>query len=197
MESQLALLVFAASNLAVFGPPVPAEEDAQMYRTLIATLVALAIVVGLAAPALAGSVTFRSDPNDSSSVLDIRRIGTDLTVKGAYFEVRTWDAFNRDDLKAGGSHSNWFVFRLNPTRTRNYTTAVFMYYRRRWTCEVLHWPETLVGKRKARHSDNRDLNCRVPVSWLDLHGKVRFIVRSERDLNLEDRAPNHGKYGGF
>jgi hypothetical protein len=138
-----------------------------MHRMLV-SLVAAGLAVGMSAgPASAGvgSLTLRSDPNDTSSVLDIRRVASDLSNKQVYMAIRIWGTFTSDDLNQ--KNNSWFVVYLDTKRRGAADRRLFLSYapsQGRFECSVFIVGGGFKGEREAATSGDHAIGCLTPRS---------------------------------
>ena len=93
-------------------------------RRILAVLVAgIVSVAVIATPALAGftgargvggGIAIRNDPNDTSAVLDIWQVASDLARRRVFLGVATYDPFTETDLD--GRNGSYFAFLLDTKR---------------------------------------------------------------------------------
>jgi len=110
-----------------------------MRRLLPALVVFGVTAVTLAMPASAGtsSVKVHSDPNDTSSVLDIRKVGTDQTRRLVFTGIRSWDPFSAGDVTF--QDNSWWVFFLDTKGRGKADRRLFLGYDQddaRFECDV-------------------------------------------------------------
>ena len=170
----------------------PPTRRSRSGRRTVTTLLASALALALAAgsPAVAGSPTVRSDPNDMRSRPDIRRVWTDVSRRGVFLQVGTWDAIRNDGF------SIILDTRASPDPDRLVEMTVF-------GCRVVKLNRNgslgaLIGRRDARRPGRRTISCRVPTGWFGIRTTVRFLVKSElAGVRHEDRAPDDRRYVGL
>jgi len=161
-------------------------------RRTVATLLAstLALALAAAGPAVAGSPTVRSDPNDTRSRPDTRKVWTDVSRRGVFFQVGTWDAIRNDG----------FGIILDTRATPDPDRLVEM---NGFGCTVQELDRdgslgAFIGRRDARRPGRRAISCRVPTGWFGIRTTVRFLVKSElAGMRHQDRAPDDRRYVGL
>ena len=177
-------------------------------RRILAVLVAGMVSVGvIATPALAGfagarglggGVTIRNDPNDTSAVLDIWQVASDLSRRRVFLAVATYDPFSTTDLD--GRNGSYFVFLLDTKRRGAADKYLYAYWdsvEGRFECSLFNRDGGSKGERRAFDSGSDFVACVLPRNWFDIHKEVKFGVESY-DLNFfTDRAPNNGRYRGL
>ena len=160
-------------------------------RLTVAILLASTLALAAVSPAMAGSPTVRSDPNDTRSRPDIRKVSTDVSRRrGVSLQIETWDAIRNDGfgiiLDTRGSpdpdrlvEMNVFGCRVEKLN-RNGSLGAF------------------IGQRDTRRPGRRTVSCRIPTGWFGIRTTVRFIVKSEfPGVRHEDRAPDDRRYVGL
>jgi len=169
-------------------------------RRLLPALVVLGVTaVTLAMPASAGtsSVKVHSDPNDTSSVLDIRKVGTDQTRRLVFTGIRSWDPFSAGDVTF--QDNSWWVFFLDTKGRGKADRRLFLGYDQddaRFECDVFIVGGGFKGQRAASQS-NDQITCVTPRNWYDIQKPVRIGVEAYDNNNFVDRAPNNGRYVGI
>ena len=81
-------------------PPAIATDGGNMRRIILVGSV-IGMLLSATAPASAGSLKVRTDPNDSRSVLDIRKVITNLTARRMRLQVATGTAYDIWDVPRG------------------------------------------------------------------------------------------------
>ena len=181
-------------NRAPGDPGRPPTRRSHPRRSTVATLLASTLTLALTAvsPAVAGSPTVRSDPNDRRSRPDIRKVWTDVSRRGVSLQVGTWDAIRNDEFGI------ILDTRASPNPDRLVEMNVFG-----CTVQKLNRDRSLgafIGQRDARRPGRRTISCRVPTGWFGIRTTVRFLVKSESELagvRHDDRAPDNRRYVGF
>ena len=177
-------------------------------RMILAVLVAGMVSVGLiATPALAGfasarglggGIAIRNDPNDTSAVLDIRQVASDLSRRQVFLGVATYDPFTQTDLD--GRNGSYLVFLLDTKRrgaADKYVYACWASVEGRFECSLFNRGGGFKGERRVFDSGSDFVACVLPGNWFDIRKEVKFGVESY-DLNFfTDRAPNNGRYRGL
>jgi hypothetical protein len=153
-----------------------------------------------AVPASAGggSLKVRSDPDDTSAVLDIRRVASDLSTKQVYMGVRIWGTFTPDDLNQ--NDDSFIVVFLDTKRRGAADRRLFLSYdpsQDRFECSVFIDGGGFKGERKAQNISDQAVVCSTPRKWYDIQKEVKFGVESYDNGNFKDRAPNDGRYVGL
>src|SRR4051794_8843527 len=92
-----------------------------MRRTVFALAMAALICVMAAGSAEAGPLRVRSDPNDSTSKLDIRKVVTRLSATTMYLRLTSWDRFRLREMQ------EVWVFDLDTAGTPQFDRRVVMY----------------------------------------------------------------------
>jgi hypothetical protein len=170
-------------------------------RRMLPILVVTGVTTGFwAVPASAGvsSLTIRSDPNDSSGVLGIRRVASDLSNNQVYMAVRIWGTFTKDDLNQ--DDNSWIVVYLDTKRRGAADRRLFLSYdpsQSRFECSVFIVGGGFKGERQAGTSGDQAIGCLTPSKWFDIQKQVKFGVESYQKGNFQDRAPNDGRYRGL
>jgi hypothetical protein len=168
-------------------------------------LVAILVATGVAAvcwtvPASAGvqGLKIRSDPDDTSAVLDIRRVASDLSNRQVYMGIRIWGTFTTDDLNQ--DNDSFFVVFLDTKRRGAADRDLFLSYdpsQGRFECAVFIDGGGFKGERQAQTSGDQAIACFTPRKWYDIQKEVKFGVESYDKGNFKDRAPNDGRYVGL
>lgn len=151
-------------------------------------ILAVALTLGpMTSSARARSLTIRSDPNDSSAVVDLRKISTDLSATHVFLKFSSWQRFNRWTMDQVG-------FYLDSTGTDRFDVFVeFFPEDRRMVCIAQRYPGGgVIGRRTARRPSRTEASCELPSGWFDIDSTVRFKV-----LTGGDRAPDRGSYHGL
>ena len=165
-----------------------------MRRTLLALGMAVLICGTAAGSAQAGPLRVRSDPNDSTSNLDIRKVITRLSRTTIYLRLGSWDRFRTLDM-----HETW-QFALDTVGGHRFDRWVNIYPTARGIkCDVGKGPHgfTEVGRRPGTRPDRRSAACRLPRGWF---GRIRRAVRFKAFVayytspSAADDAPDHGLY---
>ena len=162
------------------------------------------VVIGVAAttcaiPASAGtgSVTVRSDPNDSTSVLDIRKVGTDQTQRLVFTGIRAWDPFSMNDVTF--QDDSFWVFLLDTKNRGKADKLLYLGYDNnsgRFECDLFNRDGGFKGERPASQS-NDQITCVTPRKWYDIEKTPKFGVEAYENGGFTDRAPNNGRYVGL
>jgi hypothetical protein len=177
-------------------------------RRILAVLVVGVVSVGVTAtPALAaptgarglgGGVTIRNDPNDTSAVLDIWQVASDLARRRVFLAVATYDPFTEADLD--GRNGSYFVFLLDTKRRGAADKYVYAYWdsvEGRFECSLFNRGGGFKGERRVFDRGSDFVACVLPRNWFDISKEVKFGVESY-DVNFfTDRAPNNGRYRGL
>lgn len=177
-------------------------------RRALAVLIVGMVSVGISAmPALAGSagvrglgggVTIRNDPNDTTSVLDIWQVATDLARRRVLLAVATYDPFTETDLD--GRNGDYFQFLLDTKRRGAADKYVYAYWdsvEGRFECSVFNRDGGFKGERRVFDRGSDFVACVLPRNWFDIHKEVKFGVESYDTQFFIDRAPNNGRYRGL
>lgn len=170
-----------------------------MRRALTASLV-VALTIGLwttSASAGLGGIKLGRDPDDATSILDIRTVGTDVSGRRVFTGVRTWDNFAPGDVLQ--QNQSGFIFKLDTRDRGRYDRVTYLAYDNndgRFECRVFTRGGGFKGERRANAS-NEDISCVTPRRWYDIQKEVKFGVESYELNFLEDRAPNNGRYRGL
>ena len=162
-----------------------------MRRALTLLLFTISALAVLADPGSAG-LTARTDPDDTRTRPDIRKIWTDRG-NGVFVEIATWDHLSPRES---------FNILLDTRGSNAYDRVIELGFGIQKGCQVSHLDSngTLgapIGYRHAHRPGGRRISCRFPSGWLDIHKLVRFKVRSgifSSRINPDDVAPNHGRY---
>lgn len=168
----------------------PPTRRTRPGRRTVATLLASTLALTAASSATAGSLTVRSDPDDTRGRPDIRKVTTGVSRQGVSLQVGTWDAIRNDEFDI------ILDTRASPDPDRLVEMNVF-------GCRVekLNRDGSLgafIGERDARRPGRRTISCRVPTGWLGIRTTVRFLVRSElAGVRHDDRAPDDRRYAGL
>jgi hypothetical protein len=168
-------------------------------RRLLSALIVLGVMAATwTMPASAGtsSIKLHSDPNDSSSVLDIRKVGTDQTRRRVFTAVRSWDPFSSGDVMFPNT---FWVFYLDTKGRGKADRRLFLGYDpddARFECDVFIVGGGFKGQRGAS-TDSTSIACVTPKKWYDIQKPVRIGVEAYEDGNFVDRAPNNGRYVGL
>jgi hypothetical protein len=152
------------------------------------TVLVLAMALGpTTSSARARSWTVRSDPNDSSWVVDLRKISTDLSATHLFLKFSSWQRFSRWTMDQVG-------FYLDSAGTYRFDAFVeFFPGRRRLTCIAQRYPGgRVIGRRVAHRPSHTEASCQLPRGWFNIARTVRFQV-----LPGGDRAPDRGSYHGL
>ena len=168
----------------------------QVKRLLVAFTTAVVVIAGGSASGI--GVTTRPDPDDSSSVLDVRTVASDQGGHKSYFEVITWDDFTANDLDV--SRDRYFVVALDTRGTKRFDVRLFMYYNSltdEFLCEAETPSGTTFGPKLAVQVSSTSIGCLVPNSWLGARKPIRFAVFATHDGAAVDRAPDTGRYNGL
>lgn len=164
------------------------------------TLLAVGVMAACwTVPAGAGiqGITTRKDPNDTSSVLDIRRVGSVLSRRLVYLGVGTWDPFTANDLM--GRDNSFFKFLLDTKRRGRADKLLFMFWDdvdARFECDLYNRDGGFKGQRPAS-TNSTSIACVTPRKWYDIEKQVQFGVEAYELGILQDRAPNNGRYRGL
>jgi hypothetical protein len=163
-----------------------------------ATAVACLTLVAFGMWVPAANARVRTDPNDTTSAVDIRAVGTGLSEHHVTLRVRTWDRLRAADVRAGG-----FEIWLDTTGDRGFDlVASTVVEHRRLMCTVyVVQPTSLVGERRAHRPNRRTVACSLPRRWVDITRTVRFradaFERHGDQASVVDRAPDRGRYVGI
>ncbi len=159
-------------------------------RRVISLLATIGLVAGMMASlASARSLTLRTDPDDTHSLPDIRKVWSD--VSGAvYIRIRTWDQRYRDRS---------FSVLLDTTGSYRFDRIIEISGR---DCVVEKLENgylgDFIGKRGSTRPGMRDIACQVPAGWFSIDKPVRFVVKSgTAGSPHDDRAPNARRYIGL
>jgi hypothetical protein len=165
-----------------------------MRRTLLALAIAVLICGAAAGSAQAGPLRVRSDPNDSTSNLDIRKVITRLSPTKMYLRLNSWDRFRLRDMQ-----ETWGLD-LDTVGNRQFDRWVQIYPSPHGLkCYVGQGPHGVneVGIRRATRPDRRSAACHLPRGWF---GRIRRAVRFKAFIEeptspkAADDAPDHGLY---
>jgi|tagenome__1003787_1003787.scaffolds.fasta_scaffold20885626_2 hypothetical protein len=165
-----------------------------MRRVPLALGIAVLICVMAAGSAQAGPLRVRSDPNDSTSNLDIRKVITRLSATTMYLRLSSWDRFRTLDMQ-----ETW-QFALDTIGGHRFDRWVNIYPTARGIkCDVGKGPHgfTEVGRRPGTRPDRRSAACHLPRGWFGhIHRAVRFkaFVAYYSSPSAADDAPDHGLY---
>jgi hypothetical protein len=149
------------------------------------TVLVMALALGaMTSSARARSLTVRSDPNDSFSVVDLRKISTDLSATHVFLKFSSWQRFKRSTMDQVG-------FYLDSAGTYRFDAFVeFFPGHRRLTCIAQRYPGgRVIGRRAAHRPSRTEASCELPRGWFNIDRTVRFQV-----LTGDDRAPDRGSY---
>jgi hypothetical protein len=165
-------------------------EVAGRWRFTVAAA-SVALLLSLMQPAAAGSVKVRTDPNDSRSALDIRKVITNLTARRVRLQIATGRRYSVWDVprRAG------YVFRLDTLRDRRVDVVIELTRKRdHFDCLLV---QSVGGfhERRGVRPNHRSAACLLPRAWFwdGIHRSVRFSVGLE---DGSDRAPDVGR-GAF
>lgn len=163
---------------------------------VLVSLVLVSVVLVSAAfvgPASARSLTVRHDPNDTRSELpDIRKVSTDITHRGVFISIGTWDRLRipRDR----------FTVLLDTRGDLAWDRALDVLPGRcaMWDFDDNGTLGSFIGDRNSRRIGTRERACLVPAGWLRSRKPVRFAaLNNEVGLSADDRAPDRGRYVGL
>lgn len=161
-----------------------------MARAIRMALSAVLVLGVLAGPASARTLTVRSDPDDTPSRPDIRKVWTDVSPRGVFINIGAWERVRtRDDFKVV----------LDTRGDLDYDRLIDVVAGRCvvWKVEGGFLGD-LVGERPSRRPGVRERACRLPTGWFVIGKTVRFIVENaEVGVPTDDRAPNRGRYIGL
>ena len=159
------------------------------------------VLVGGQPPAAAGgaTATARSDGDDTTSVLDIRKVATDTSRRNVFLGVRSWDPYSSADVD--GANDSYFVFLLDTKKRGRADKYAYLYYDSaddlRFECAVYNRSGGFKGQRRATRLGADDIACATPKKWYDIRKPVRFGVEAWELGSFRDRAPNDGRYTGL
>jgi hypothetical protein len=162
----------------------------RMFLLCLFTVAAVALAVS---PASAGTITAHSDPDDTRSRPDIRKVWTDRA-DGVFVQIATWDHLSDRD---------GFNILFDTRGSRRYDRVVELGTVVQQNCLVseIDADGTLgapIGTRHAHRPGGRKIRCRFPTGWLDITKAVRFKARSDIvGGEYDDLAPNHGRFVGL
>jgi hypothetical protein len=165
-----------------------------MPRTLLALAMAVLICGTAAGSAQAGPLRVRSDPNDSTSNLDIHRVITKLSATTMYLRLTSWDRFRLGDMRA-----TW-GFALDTVGNHRFDRWVGIYPSRHGLrCDVGEGPHGVnpVGTRHASRPNRRSAACHLPRGWfghIDRAVRFRAFIEEPTSNGAADNAPDHGLY---
>jgi hypothetical protein len=169
-------------------------------RRLLSALVVLGTTAAIwTIPASAGtsSIKLHSDPNDTSSVLDIRKVGTDQDRRHVFTAVRSWDPFNSSNVTL--QNDSFWVFFLDTKGRGKADRRIFLGYdsdEGRFECDVFIVGGGFKGDRAAS-TQSDSIACVTPKKWYGIEKPVRIGVEAYDNNNFVDRAPNDGRYVGL
>jgi hypothetical protein len=175
-------------------------------RRVLVMLAATMLATGLwAAPGSAGGeqFTIRNDPDDSSSVLDLAKVGTRLTQRRLHVYLETHDSFSAADLNV--QVDSYFLYKIDTERRGRADRFIYLYYyppNGLFYCDVLARDGTRQGVREAFQDSFAGLSiidCTIKRSWLDISKPERFAVEAWSVGTFVDRAPDvgTGRYPGL
>ena len=154
-------------------------------RRIIVVGSVLSMLLGATVPASAGSVKVRTDPNDSRSVLDIRKVITNLTARRMRLQIATGTAYDIWDVPRGMG----YAISLDTVGNRDRDVLVELLRNGdHFDCLVESSDGDFHSRRGVR-PNHRSAACLLPRSWFEIHRRVRFHVWIE---DGSDRAPNVG-----
>ncbi len=168
-------------------------------RRVLVMLAATMLATGLwAAPGSAGGeqFTIRNDPDDSSSVLDLAKVGTRLTQRRLHVYLETHDSFSAADLNV--QVDSYFLYKIDTERRGRADRFIYLYYyppNGLFYCDVLARDGTRQGVREAFQDSFAGLSiidCTIKRSWLDISKPERFAVEAWSVGTFVDRAPDVG-----
>ena len=171
------------------------------FRLRRAAALLVAVVMFLPGVASAGHRTIREDPNDTDSVLDIRRVVTDIDREVSYFGIVGWEKFDPYILDTHTTGTS-FEFRLDTRGGKAIDGEVTLAAGHDGPgCSVWNWRRgDYVGTYPAEAELGR-ISCEVPREALGLIEKeIRFQARAVSLFirrNALDKAPDEGKYRGL
>lgn len=161
-------------------------------RRAIGVLVSVVLVsAAFAGPASARSLTVRRDPNDTRSTPDIRKVSTDITRRGVFISIGTWDRLRvpRDE----------FTVLLDTRGDLTYDRALDVLAGNcvMWEIEDGSLGGT-IGDRTSRRIGPRERACLVPTGWFAITKPARFaVLNAQIGVSSDDRAPDRGRYVGL
>jgi len=164
-----------------------------MRRTLV-VLGVLLVVGATAGTADAGSLRVRTDPDDSASKLDIRKVTTHLSSTTLYLRLGSWDRFRIRDMR-----DTW-GFALDTVGGHKMDRFVGIYPSPHGLkCDVGEGPHGVrpVGIRHATRPDRRSIACHLPRGWfghIDRAVRFRAFIEDPVSPKTADSAPNNGLY---
>ena len=151
-------------------------------RRIIVVCSVISMLLGATAPASAGSLKVRTDPNDSRSVLDIRKVITNLTARRMRLQIATGRAYDIWDVPRGMG----YAISLDTVGNRDRDVVVELLRNGdHFDCLVESSDGDFHSRRGVRPS-HRSAACLLPRSWFEIHRRVRFHVWIE---DGSDRAP--------
>jgi hypothetical protein len=161
----------------------------RMVTVVLSWVMAVAVIGGSAS---AGSLTVRTDPNDTRHVPDISAVWSDVSPSGLYIRIGTWDRLRHHDAA--------FVVLLETRGVPEYDRIIEI-SGGECVVEKIDADGSLgefIGRRKARFPGRKAIVCRVPTGWFAIRETVRFVVKSGfLGSPLDDRAPDDGRYIGL
>jgi hypothetical protein len=165
-----------------------------MRRTLLALAMVVLICGTAAGSAQAGPFRVRSDPNDSTSNLDIRKVITRLSATTLYLRLSSWDRVRAMDM-----HETW-EFALDTVGGQRFDRWVGIYPTSRGIkCDVRRGPHgfTEIGRRPGTRPDRRSAACHLPRGWfgrIDRAVRFKAFIGAYESQSAADDAPDHGLY---
>lgn len=162
-----------------------------MRRTAGVFLSTAMVVAMLANTASATSLTARTDPNDTASTPDIRKVWTDISPRGTLFQIGTWNPLTFRDTS--------FSVLLDTKGSPEYDRIVEI---SRTTCVVEKLRDgflgAALGTRYLHRPNKRAIRCLVPTGWLGIRKTVGFVVVTGiAGGPHHDRAPNARRFYGL
>jgi hypothetical protein len=164
-------------------------------RRLLLVVLMVAVGSGLTeGSASAGSLRVRTDPNDSSSILDIHKVITNLSATTMYLRLNSWERFRLRDMQ-----ETW-AFALDTHGTRRIDRWVVIFPARHGLkCDVRGGRNGVqrIGMRHASRPDRRSAACHLPRGWfghIDRAVRFKAYIHEASSPGDIDNAPNHGLY---
>ncbi|MGI8478326.1 MAG: hypothetical protein ACR2M2_00450 [Gaiellaceae bacterium] len=160
-------------------------------RRIAQVLLALGVILAMVpSPASARSLTVRTDPDDTRSMPDIRKVWSDVSPSGVVVKIGTWDRLrSRDErfsvvLDTRGSVDYDRIIEVGPAcvveKLRNGSLG------------------RPFGQRPAHRPSKRTISCLLPTGWFGIRKTVRFVVLTgAAGEPHDDRAPNDRRFVGL
>jgi hypothetical protein len=161
-----------------------------MRRIVTVLLSSIVVLAMQASPGSARSLTVRTDPNDTASQPDIRKVWSGLSVKGVYIRIGAWERL--------GGHGRFSVL-LDTRGSLEYDRIIEI---SGGDCVVEKIESgslgAFIGRRGAHRPSPHSISCRPPAAWFKIRKVVRFaVLTGTAGESHDDRAPNAGRYIGL